>query len=103
MSKLEELLKHYTAEVHHPEVSGFEILELLDIRSEIAEKEKELSPEERRGLEVADGTFLKNAARFLATISEIADLAEMRERAGIPPSHWWWHLEKLLQVDKVTL
>jgi hypothetical protein len=102
MSKLNELLDHYAKDMCYPEVSGFEILEILDIRSEIAKKERDLSPEERKKLEAADGIFLKNAAKFFAAISEIANLVEMRERAKVPPSHWWWYLEKLISTEKVT-
>jgi len=102
MSELKELLRHYTEGVCYPEVSGFEILEILDIRSEIARKEKELSLEEKEKLEAADGVFLKNAAKFFAAISGIADLVEMRERANVSPSHWWWYLEKLAYTEKVT-
>ncbi len=102
MSELKELLGHYAEGVYYPEVSGFEILELLDIRSEIARRETELSPEERKKLETADGVFLKNAAKFFAAISKIADLAEMRGRADVSPSHWWWYLEKLAYMERVT-
>jgi hypothetical protein len=102
MSELKELLRHYSEGVGYPDVSGFEILELLDIRSEIARKEKELSPEEREKLETADGVFLKNAAKFFAAIRGIADLAEMRRKANVSPSHWWWYLEKLAYREKVT-
>ena len=101
MSELKELLGHYTKGVYYPGVSGFEILEILDTRSQIARKEKELSFEEREKLETADGIFLKNAAKFFTAISEIADLAEMRKRANVSPSHWWWYLEKLAYAEKV--
>ena len=103
MSELKELLRHYTEGIYHPDVSGFEILELLDIRSEIARKETELSLEERGKLETADGVFLKNDAKLLTAISEITDLAEMRERTSVPPSHWWWYLEKLAYAEKITI
>jgi len=103
MSELKELLDRYAKDVCYPEVSGFEILEILDIRSEIARKERELSLEERKRLESADGIFLKNAAKFFTAISEIADLAEMRERTKVSPSYWWWYLEKLASAEKITV
>lgn len=102
MSELKELLGYYTKGVYYPEVSGFEILEILDTRSEIARKEKELSFEERKKIETADGIFLKNAAKFFTAISEIADLAEMRKKTNVSPSHWWWYLEKLTYAEKIT-
>ena len=102
MNGLKELLRHYVEGVCHPDVSGFEILELLDIRSKIARKEGALLLEERKKLETADGIFLKNAAKFFTAISEIADLAEIREKTNVSPSHWWWYLEKLAYAEKVT-
>ena len=100
--RLQELLTYYSEEVHYPNVSGFEILELLDVRSEIAEKEEELILEERHKLKLADETFLRNVAKFYASVAEVANLAEMRETANVPPSHWWWYMEKLVQREKVT-
>jgi hypothetical protein len=102
MEEKERLLKDYAISVHHPQVSGFEILELLDLRSRIAELEAELTEGERRRLEEADSLFLKSANRFYESLSQVADLAEMREQVGASPSHWWWYLEKLVQVEKVV-
>ena len=99
----ERLLKDYLISVQHPEVSGFEILELLDLRSRIAKFETDLAAEERKRLEEADSLFLSNAGRFYESLSQVADLSEMRERAGTLPSHWWWYLEKLVRVEKVSL
>jgi hypothetical protein len=96
---LRGLLRYFAGSVRHPEVSGFEV---LDVRSKIAEREGELSPEERKELEAADGTFLRNAGKLCSAICEAADLAEMRERAGASPSHWWWYLDKLVQVERVA-
>lgn len=99
----EKLLRDYSVSVQHPEVSGFEVLELLDLRSRIAELEAELTEGEKRSLEEADGLFLREAHGLYDKISQVADLAEMRGRVGISPSHWWWYLEKLIQVEKVAL
>ena len=98
----ERLLRGYSVGVRHPEVSGFEILDLLDLRSRITELEAELTKDEKRMLEEADSLFLNQAGRFYESLSPVANLAEMREQVGATPSHWWWYLERLAQVEKVA-
>lgn len=100
MKERGKLLKDYVLGVQHPEVSGFEVLELLDIRSQITELEAELTEEEKKRLEEADSVFLKNASGFYESLSQVVDLAEARQRVKASPSHWWWYLEKLVQVEK---
>ncbi len=94
----ERLLTSFCRGVAHPDVSGFEVLELLDVRSALAHQEGKLSEEAKRKLEKADSLFLAYARQFHATVAEIADVKEMRKKAAVPPSHWWWYLEKLGRV-----
>lgn len=103
MEEKEKLLKDYSVGVCHPEVSGFEILDLLDLRSRIAELEAKLTEDEKRKLEEADSLFLKDAGRFYERLSQVADLAKMRAQVRASPSHWWWYLEKLVRIEKVAL
>lgn len=103
MEERKRLLRDYSVGVCHPGVSGFEILELLDLRSRIAGLEAELTEDEERRLGEADSLFLKDANRFYESLSQVADLARMREQVGVSPSHWWWYLEKLILVEKVSL
>lgn len=51
MSEKDKLLRDYSVGVRHPEVSGFEVLELLDIQSQIAKLENQLTENEKRKLE----------------------------------------------------
>jgi hypothetical protein len=102
MERIESLLEKFALSVQYPDVSGFELLELLDMRSKIAEQEYNLTEEERRKLEEADRCFLRNIGRIYANIAQVADLVEVREKFGIYPSHWWWYLEELVGVEKVT-
>lgn len=99
MSELKELIESYAVDVEFPQVSGFEILEMLDLRSEIAQHEQSLSQAERQQLEEADRRFLQRVHEFYAGLSQIADLSEERRRNNVPPSHWWWYLEELVQVQ----
>lgn len=103
MEERERLLRDYSVSVRHPEVSGFEVLELLDLRTRIAGLEAKLTENEKRRLEEADSLFLKGVSRFYESLAQVGDLANMREQVGVSPSHWWWYLEKLVQVEKVSL
>lgn len=103
MKKNTELLEYYTESVHFPQVSGFEILEMLDVRSRLALAESQLNVVEKEQLEEADEVFLANANDFYKQVLEMADIREMRQRAAVPISHWWWHLEKLAQLRKIAV
>jgi hypothetical protein len=102
MSEYSQLLSYYETSVALPEVSGFEILELLDVRSRLALAESQLSAAEKEQLEKADEIFLAHAREFYLQVSEVADIREMRQRASVPISHWWWHLEKFAHLEKTA-
>lgn len=95
MSRHAALIQDYATSVRFPDVSGFEILELLRLRSRIAEFEQELTPDERASLETADATFLHNAPALYRHLSEVAALESLRKEANVLPSHWWWYLDSL--------
>ncbi len=99
----QQLIGYLSEAMDHPDVSGFELLEVLDIRSRLATREPLLSDDDRAHLEKLDRRFLKTADLFLERISEVADLSEMRQRARILPSHWWWYLDEInLSKGKVA-
>jgi DNA-binding GntR family transcriptional regulator len=93
-------LANYKISVQFPAVSGFEILEMLQARSHLAQIENSLSAGERSELESADATFLTHVDEFHASLAEIADLNELRTQMNTLPSHWWWHLDKLAQQKR---
>lgn len=97
MSEVQRLVQYYVKAVQFPEVSGFEILELLDVRSKLAARESELDAAHRAQLEAADSLFLRNAPLLYESVAPLGDLNEMRRRASVPCSHWWWYLEKLAE------
>ena len=101
MSEVERLLGLYVKAVAFPEVSGFEVLELLDVRSRVAAQESELDAAGRARLEEADTLFLRHAPKFHQSVAALGDLGDLRRRASAPCSHWWWYLEKLAQRDTV--
>lgn len=101
MSEASELLASYEVDVQFPDVSGFEILDMLDVRSRIAVLENELNDEERARLEAADDRLLRSAPAFFQSVAAIADLPETRRRSHTPCSHWWWYLERLAEREPV--
>ncbi|MBM4048886.1 MAG: hypothetical protein FJ279_27610 [Planctomycetes bacterium] len=101
MSEVERLLEHYVKGVRFPEASGFEVLELLDVRSKLAAQEAELNWTQRAQLEDADSTFIRHAPMFRESLAALGDLSELRSRARASCSHWWWYLEKLARVELV--
>lgn len=97
---LQLLLEHYVEDVCHPEVSGFELLDLLSTRSALAERETGFSAAQRRRLEEADARLLAAVPLVLARLTEIAPLSELRQRVNASPSHWWWYLDLLQQTAR---
>ncbi|MFQ5814613.1 MAG: hypothetical protein ACE5I2_15645 [Anaerolineae bacterium] len=97
-----KLIQDYGVDVEYPNVSGFEILEMLNLRSRIARLEPELTGAERAALEEADRRLIQNVYLFHTTVSEVADLAKVRQRVNVFPSHWWWYLDVLVQLTKVA-
>ncbi len=101
MSDLEKHRDYYRKAIQFPGVSGFQILELLDVRSKLAGGESELDAAQRVQLEEADSRFLRDAPASYESVARIGDLGELRRRAGVPCSHWWWYLEKLAHREPV--
>jgi hypothetical protein len=97
-----ELLKNYQLAVTSPYVSGFEHLQMLDIRDDLELDKTKLTLEELELLAKADHQLLTLAADFYAELSKIADLAQERHQHNPPPSHWWWYLDVLTQVPALS-
>ena len=101
MSEVQRLLEYYVKAVRFPEATGFEVLELLDVRSELAVRESALDVVQRTQLEEADSVFLHHTPMFYESVAALGDLRDLRRRAAAPCSHWWWYLEKLAQHEMV--
>ena len=87
------LLRHYGVDVQHPEVSGAEHLEMLQIRDRLAELEPTLTSEEQEALAEADRVLVERATAFCQELLRFLDLAAYRREHGISPAHWWWYLD----------
>ncbi len=94
----EKLIVSYEAGVRHPEVSGMEHLNLLQIRSRLADLAPELSEAQHERLRKADQEFLARANVFLHAIQQIADLDAWRAQEDVPAAHWWWHLDVIVNM-----
>jgi hypothetical protein len=98
---MNKLVKDYAVDTRFPKVSGIEHLQMLQIRSRLAEIETTLTSQERQVLTEADQRLFANASEFWAEISRFADLAEERQRLQPPPEHWWWYLDVLAQLPEL--
>lgn len=93
-------LDYLLESLDHTDVTGFELLEVLDIRSRLASREPLLSDQEKIQLENLDRRLLSMSDFITSRISEVADLSEMRKRSHVLPSHWWWYLDEISQVKQ---
>ena len=69
--------------------------EQLTVRSQLASREPLLNDDDKMMLEQLDLELLQSANDVSMRISEVANLAEMRKRAHVLPSHWWWYLDQM--------
>jgi hypothetical protein len=94
------LLAHYRVDVQHPEVSGAEHLEMLQLRDRLAAIEPRLTTEEQNVLAEADRALVTHAVAFAQEIQRFLNLQAYRHEHGIPPTHWWWYLDVVCHVPR---
>jgi len=97
-----ELLHDYQSAVTFSGVSGFEHLQLLDLRDDLEQSKAKLTEEELAALLKADRQLMALAVDFYAELAEITDLGQERQRHNPPPTHWWWYLDVLSQVPALS-
>lgn len=97
----EQLIKSYQISVKYPEVSGFEHLEMLQVRDQLALIESQLNEEQKKELSLADQLLIKNAKLFNAELSTVIDLRKKRESEHISSSSWWWYLDVLANLPQL--
>ena len=95
---MNRLLMHYCVDVQHPEVSGAEHLEMLQIRDRLAELEPMLTPVDHEELVEADLVLVEQAAAFYQELLRFLDLAAYRQEHSIPLTRWWWYLDVVSHV-----
>jgi hypothetical protein len=94
---MSEYLQRYLVAVEHPDVSGFEHLDMLLLRDKLAQSSSQLTPDQQAKLAAADQRLMSQVAAFHAALSQITDLAHERQQRQPPPEHWWWYLDVLAQ------
>jgi hypothetical protein len=94
----EKLIASYLAGIRHPEVSGMEHLNLLQIRSSLADLSPKLTEVQSERLKKADQELLAKANEFLCAIQQIADLESWRIQENVSPAHWWWYLDVIINL-----
>ena len=99
----ESLIASYQAGVRHPEASGMEHLNLLQIRSKLASLAAILSTAQSERLQRADHQLLASTNDFLRAIEQIADLSSWRAQEQVPPTHWWWYLDVIANLPDPIL
>ena len=98
---MNRLLVHYGLDVQHPEVSGAEHLEMLQIRDRLADLESTLSSEEQEALAEADRVLVERATAFYQELLRFLDLATYRREHGTPSARWWWYLDVLSHLPSL--
>ncbi len=101
MTEYTELITVCEVDVRFPDVSGLEHLDMLRVRSEIADIEDHLTAEERVRLLEADKTLLRQVRHFYKAVQGIADLEIWRHEENVPITHWWWYLDVLAQLPEL--
>jgi len=102
MCDIEALLSAYEIDVRFPDVSGMEHLEMLRLRSELAEYIFELSPEQSVRLAAADRILLNQSKLFANAIKKVANLADWRRQLHVSTSHWWWYLDVIQSLPQTS-
>jgi len=98
---MNELLNHYLVDVEYPDVSGAELLEVLQIRDKLAQIETTLSRSEREKLTQADCRFIQQASIFHESLSPFINFQQRRQSQQISSQYWWWYLDVLSQLPPV--
>ncbi|MEJ1517777.1 hypothetical protein R3O67_31860 [Bacillus cereus] len=88
----EEDIRIYGEVVKDTELSPFETIEALHIRSELHEKYSNLTWEEKRALLLYDLKILGNADKMVKHIQQVYDFSKSTN----PIQEWWWHLDKII-------
>lgn len=101
MTKYIELIAAYEVDVRFPDVSGMEHLDMLRVRSKLANHESDLTAEEQVRLLEADKALVRQARHFYNAIRKIADLETWRRDEHISSTHWWWYLDVLAQLPEL--
>lgn len=88
-------IENYGLSVNDLDVSPFESMDMLHLRSKIEKVLSELTNEETAKLFQYDLKLVENAKDMAEHISEIYSFSMSTE----PTSQWWWHLDKVVSGE----
>lgn len=89
--KNSEIIEMYGSYVDDFEISPFESVYMLHIRSGLEKVMNELSNDEKVKLINYDLVLISNAKKMSKHIGEIYDFSLSNE----PLTEWWWHLDQV--------
>ena len=92
---MNKYLQHYLIAVQHPEVSGFELLDMLMARDQLWQQWPSLSSQQQAQTTHADQQLLCHATTIVTELSQVIDLSDERQRRNPSPEQWWWYLDVL--------
>ncbi len=93
---MNKYLQRYLVAVQHPEVSGFELLDMLTVRDRLATQVEPLAAEEKQMLTVADQQLILHASTICNELAHVTDLAYERSQRNPTAEQWWWFLDILV-------
>jgi len=95
MSEYRELIEIYGKSVGDFNVSPFESIDMLHVRSKLASIFHELTSEEKTKLLSYDLILIKNSLKMSEHIGNVYDFSMSKES----DSFWWWHLDKVAKGE----
>lgn len=78
-------------DTHRLDVSGVELVMMLETRDRVASLE--LSPGDLEDLRAADLRLEQGARRICDSLQDFVDLEATRRIRRTPPENWWWYLD----------
>lgn len=89
--KYQKTIEQYGQDVSDFEVSPFETLDMLHLRSRLSEEFHNMTLKERILLMKYDLQLLENVDQMGQHIESVYDFSNSKE----PYEQWWWHLDKV--------
>lgn len=86
-----ELIEEYQLALQEYDLSPFEAVEALHIRTQLHNEYEQLSVLEKALLVIADLDVLKNKIAITNHLKKAYDFRKSTE----PVEQWWWHLERI--------
>lgn len=97
MTEFMEKIGIYEEDIFDFEISPFETVAALHLRSELEKEFENMNNKEQFKLLSVDIKVIENARKILNHISEIYDFTSSNK----PEKEWWWHLNKVISGEIV--